>query len=540
MNKTGYPMPSGICIVFLAMVLLSSSWTFAADRKLALFPLTIYSEHPENYVRQGLRTMLVSRLAGAGLDVLTDQDFGSLLTDREREGMITRQRVEEVAKKVGADYAVFGSVTNIGTGYSLDLSFLDLTKGRPKLTRVSEAMTQDQFIPMLADVANRFRAMIEGRYVSPKRRVAASAAAPPGEQIPTGLFSRLGRPRVSGTGGEGEGLFRATRQLPGFQPAGSLPLDHTVVSFDAGDMAGDGNLELAVLARRELRIYARGADGTYRLRDTLTPDIGESFLKVSVGDANGDGKAEIYLVSVYGVRARTSVYGWNGKLKLLYRREGHLRVVKDPKGKKTWLLYRDSVVGAFYSGDTFLMGYDKAGKLIKIKALPTMKDARFYTLTPYDPNRYGKPEYIGLGQGNTLQVWGSDGSVLWSEDQEIGGTNNAISVGQGSPGEAPPRIPFNSRLVIADIEGNGKEDLVAVRNIPLIGHLMHFKVYMKSQLIAYRMDGATLTRGWDTREIPYCIADIQVVGKTLFLAAQKGKITKIFSGNSKIFWFDLK
>jgi len=81
---------------------------------------------------------------------------------------------------------------------------------------------------------------------------------------------------------------------------------------------------------------------------------------------------------------------------------------------------------------------------------------------------------------------------------------------------------------------------VAVKNIPLIKHLENMLVYVKAQLIAYRISGATLTRGWTTREIPYCITDIQAAKGTLFVAVQKGRFSKIGPGTGRIMWFNLQ
>jgi len=523
--------------LFTAITFCLASPAMAANRTLALFPFAVYAERPESYVRQGLKTMFLSRLSGGGLDVVTEEDFGSLLTEKEKNGIITRQRAEQVAKKLKADYAVFGSVTTIGAGYSLDLLLLDLTKVPPKLSHVSEAMAEDQFIPKIADVANRFRAIIEGRYPSTRRMVGPARQGPRANATP-GIFAKLGRGEESGPGGEG-GFFRPTKQYGAFEPTGRISLHMTVVSFDAGDLTGDGSPELAVLSRSELRIYAKNGEA-YRLRDTLKASMGEDFLKVSIGDVDGNGRAELYLVSFYGARAQTNVFEWNGKFRKLYRKIGHLLAVKNPRGGTTSLLFENTKLNELFAGRISLMGYDNKGKLKEIQRLPKLKDIRFYTMILYDLNRDGNPEFIGLGDGDALHVWDNKGNVLWSEEESIGGTNNTIQVGDVPTGENKPWVYINSRLVITDIDGDGKKELIAVKNIPLIEYIETMKVYVKSRLIAYRFDGAALTRGWDTKDISYCITDMQAVGGTLFLAAQKGRLSKIGKGKSRIMWFNLR
>jgi len=521
--------------LFPLMLVFAASPAPAADRTLALFPFAIYAEHPGEYVRQGLETMFVSRLSGGGLDVITGRDFGSLLSEEEQKGKITRERVEEVARERKAAYAVFGSVTTIGGGSSLDLSFLDLTKTPPKLTHVSEAMTGDQFIPKLAEVANRFRSIIEGRYAGARRIVGGAAPSAP-EGPGGGIFSKLGEPE--GTG-EGEGFFRPTRQYAGFEPTGRVSVPLAVVSFDAGDLMGDGNRELLVLGRSELRIYTKKDQG-YALKDTRKSSTGEDYLKVSVGDVDGNGKAEIYLVSFYGERARTTVLEWNGRFKELFQKTGHLVAVQDPGGGAPRLLYEGTQINKLFAGGISLMGYDASGRLKELRRLPEIKGVRFYSLTPYDLNKDGSPEFIGLGENNCLHVWGGNGEVLWKEDESIGGTNNRIQVGDVPNYESKPWVDINSRLAVTDIDGDGKKEVVAVKNIPLVGHIQNMLVYVKAQLVAYRIEGATLTRGWTTRTIPYCVTDLQATRGTLFVAAQKGRFSRIGPGKGRIMWFNLQ
>ncbi len=522
-------------LLYAVLLLCLTSPVQAVNRILVLFPLTIYSQSPKPFLRQGLKTMFQSRLSGGGLDVLTEEAYDGLLTDAEKQGKMTRERVEEVAQKLKADYAVFGSVTTLGGGYSLDLSLLDLTKGKPFLKRVSEAMKEEAFIPKLADVANQFRAIIEGRYVS-RRPLVGPAGTPSTPGPGAGLFAKLG---ASETGGEEGGFFRPVKQPAGFAPTGRLSLQMTVMGFDTGDLRGDGNLEIAVLGRKELRIYAR-KDNTYHLMDTLKPSFGEDFLKVSVGDVDGNSKAEIYLVSRYGIRARSTVYEWDGKFRKLQRLPGHLRAVRKTDGGRPLLLFQDSKVDQFIGGDIWFMDYGKKGRLTKGEPLPRLKDVHFYTLMPIDLNKDGVAEFIGLGDGDRLRVWDGKGVELWRGEKRIGGTNNAVRLDKSIRGDLPPRIAFDPRLVFTDIDGDGRKELIAAKNIPLVQHLQDFKVFTKSQLIAYNHQGATLSPGWDTKEISYCLVDLQTDGRTLFLAAQKGQVSDLIKGSSRIMWFDLQ
>ncbi|MBW2023631.1 MAG: VCBS repeat-containing protein [Deltaproteobacteria bacterium] len=525
-----------IASLCLAIALFSPPLALAGNRTLALFPLAIYAKEPKDYLRKGLKAMFVSRLSDGSLEVVTDEKFRSLLENEEIQGKLSSQRIKEIAKELQVDYAVYGSVTAIGAGYSLDLTLLDLTKTPAKKHRVSRAMSEDQFIPDIAKVAERFRAIIEGRTISAEHQPLPHGQA--GEsQRTSGPFVRLDQ--GAGYAPQTEsGLFREAPRPRGFQPSGMVPLHMTVVSFDAGDLTGDGRTNLVAISRSEMRIYEE-AGQTYRTRDRLKAATGEDFLKVSIGDVDGNGKAEIYLVSFYGGRAKTTAFEWDGKFRRLFRKAGHLHVVSGFKGSGPLLLYQDSRIGKLFWGGISVMDYAGKNNLQVVRHLPKLKDARFYTIMAYDINKDGSPEFIGLGDGNVLTMWDNGGKVLWSDNKGIGGTNNSLRVGDFPMPEYNPWVYINSRMVRADIDGDGKKELIAVKNIGLSEHMETLNVYTESQLVAYSFEGAALKRGWDTRKIPYCVVDIQVRGKTLFIAGQKGRLSKVGKGYSRIMWFDL-
>ena len=278
---------------------------------------------------------------------------------------------------------------------------------------------------------------------------------------------------------------------------------------------------------------------SFVLKDTLKAGFGEDFLKVSVGDTDNDGMAEIYLVSRYGIRARSTVLQWADTFKRLDRRAGHMQAVKDPASGEALLLFQDSKVDEFFSGRIYIMNHENEGKLTKGERLPKLKEVQFYTLAFFDIDKDGDSEWIGLGEESRLYVWDKQGEVLWRGDKHLGGTNNAIALGDAEPGEPPPRIAFNTRLLITDIDGDGKREILAIKNIPLVEHVVNFKVYTKSLLIVYRIEeGQRLSPAWTTGDIDWCLTDMQAQGQTLFLAAQKGKVITITKGSGCIMWFE--
>ncbi len=63
---------------------------------------------------------------------------------------------------------------------------------------------------------------------------------------------------------------------------------------------------MLVLGRKRLLVYQRQG-ASFVPKDSLKDGFGEDFLKVSVGDVDKNGRPEIYLVSRYGERARSTV-----------------------------------------------------------------------------------------------------------------------------------------------------------------------------------------------------------------------------------------
>jgi hypothetical protein len=185
-----------------------------------------------------------------------------------------------------------------------------------------------------------------------------------------------------------------------------------------------------------------------------------------------------------------------------------------------------------------VMGYDTAGKLIQRHHLPELQNAQFYTLVRFDLDKDGHPEWLGLGDESRLYVWNEQGQELWSGARKLGGTNNAIELSRPDPEEITPRVPINATPRITDIDGDGSSEVLVINNIPLVKHVIQFKVYHKSTVVAHRVEGTSLVPAWETGELDYCLTGIEADGRSLFLAAHKAKIATWGKESGLVMWFE--
>lgn len=219
-------MPTGR-VLALALLVLAAGPAWAGEAvRVAVLPVLVHSDGPEDYLRNGLADMLASRLGQQeGVEVVRVDDPGRATVELEA--------ARAQGQGLGADYVLFGSFTHFGEGASLDLACAPVPESAQAPREIFvQSGTLGEIIPRLDELARKV-----ARYLQDPA-APAPVSVPPPQADDTELLDALSeldelRARVDAIETE---LFSAGPPTPVEdlrQPGGFAPRDDEV-GPDAG------------------------------------------------------------------------------------------------------------------------------------------------------------------------------------------------------------------------------------------------------------------------------------------------------------------
>jgi outer membrane protein insertion porin family len=144
----------------LALMVALPGMALAEPVKVVVFPFDVFSRQPLDKMGNELQAMLIQRLAAEGVSPLAKEEINRALKEAKKPLDLTLARV--LAGRLGADYAVYGSLTKIGARVSLDAKVLDsLGMARPQSVFV-EGTGLDDLKPMSERLAREIAAKMSG------------------------------------------------------------------------------------------------------------------------------------------------------------------------------------------------------------------------------------------------------------------------------------------------------------------------------------------------------------------------------------------
>ncbi|MCK4840046.1 MAG: hypothetical protein KAS94_14675, partial [Desulfobulbaceae bacterium] len=398
-----------ICRIFLLAclaVLFPAPTASAQDKvqpQLAILPFTFNGPGDLGYLKEGVRTMLASRIA-ARTEVL-------VIGQAEREKIIADKVGSDpgtVAQTLGADFVLTGSITALGASVSIDArlktiatndsaSFFGVAENQSGVIGAVDQLALDIAANISAE-ASKVRSSNQAT-IAPQPSAVAIPVIVPGQSLPTA--------------GPGLGVSAVSSTIPPLTASRSQFLDMEVQVMAVGDVFGDGE-EVLVLAEKQ-KIFFYRQEGNRLVAAGVITD-GPKFARVvalNLADLNGNGRAEVYVSASSGNGPSSYVVEWDGSsfIRLFDRQRWYVRPIELP-GQGMVLAGQQADSERPARAGIYRM-VNKDGKLQKGEEIVVPEEVNLYDFVMADFTGDGQTEIAVQTQQSELQLYNRDGDVIW-------------------------------------------------------------------------------------------------------------------------------
>jgi TolB-like protein len=519
-----------IAAVFLLIALAQPLW--AKDRStVAVLPFSVHSAENIDYVRQGIGDMLSSRISVSDkIDVIArDMVQAALQETGGRE--IGSADASAIGKKLSADFVVWGSITKIGSGLSIDAKLVEIATSKNAVSIVAQCPTMDEVIPKINEFAQRIDTHILGGL--PETTIAAPQA--PKEII----VSRKPTPQntreaeiISGMRGSRKGTYTSSIN-PDFINA-AQPLDKKTFwksqqfsyefrGMDIGDVNGDGLNETIMIDVNNIFIYQKKGN-EFKLIQQIPGKFYDNYVSLDVADINGNGVKEIIVSSYNGQQVDSFIVEFrDGKfVTIASGLPWFMRVIDTASGVPLLLGQRRGMDKPFEPPIyeiVYRNGEYREGPKMRIP-----QGLSVYGLTLDKLGSSGAEKIITLNDFDYICVYeqtdkplsmvtvvGGSNEFIWKSEDVFGGSNTTIESMKGSTVNSDdPYNYINLRILTYDTNKDGKREVIIVKNLSSSGRtFQRIKLFTSAEVYDLEWDGMGMVENWRTKKISGYVSDYQ-------------------------------
>ncbi len=464
-----------------------------AKRQVVFLPFTVEIPGSYAHLRNGLASMLASRLASR-TDIAAVPQGAS--TDQMAKALKSGEygAFSQQLRQSGAEYLIMGSLTPKGEQFELTSYVFSNAAGQAPKKFQKDFVVIDNAMTAIDEMAWEISGTVFGKEkpeASPptKGSTAFQTAHPE-------LAYRQGRFAGTASGLEVGGRF----ELTGSYRSKNIPSE--VMDINAGDLNGDGVDEIVLLTNSALIIYGYN-EGQFKMIATVDLPKYLRYMSVTMADLNKNGFQEIYISGSNGNNPDSSALEWNGKKPtfLFQHVPYYLRAITAPKEAPV-LLGQTSLASELGADAISLMTLDPQRGVVMGKSLPLPKGFNIFDFAQADINGDGVKETIAINKYNKMQVFDAAGTLLWTSAEQFGATNNFFGTLTSNSGlEKDDTVYSRTRIVISDLDLDGVNDVLVGKNrLETVKFMPNLRYFDGSSIAALKWEKGAMTTLWETKK----------------------------------------
>ena len=468
---------STICILIILIIGLNLSSAFAKQYRVAIIPFKINAEKDMTFLKDGVFDMLSSRLSSVeNVEIVDRQETEKIV--KTVEGVLNEEKAREVGAKLEADYVFWGSLTIFGESVSIDSKIVDVTGDRKTLAFFNQTRGIGEVIPKINTFAEDINEKVFGRVMLSKEVPAKQTQPVQTDNInahPEKLLKNFAEFEYAGKKSDLNQAFIVTRpQKSSREFWKSRNFRELINGIALGDVDCDGKIETVIITPDSVHIYRFENN---QLLETMK--IGENkykiFIGVDVADINNNGYPEIFITSLNPQRnvINSIVFEYDGKnyTRIVDSYAWYYRVAELP-GRGSVLFGQKQKTGGpdTFSSDIFEMTWNNTEYVPDKKVLPSNR-ANLMGFALGDVMNDGGETVVAYDKSDYIRIINQSGRVLWTGNAHYGGSTHYFAMLAFEPG-SDNRQYYPMRIIIKDINSDGKYEIIAVKNYELTGRLL--------------------------------------------------------------------